>query len=35
MYALCLDVLAVKHDDMGFLVVYPDNGVVGGHGRLS
>jgi hypothetical protein len=26
---------AVKHQHMGFLVVYPDDGVVGGHGVLS
>jgi hypothetical protein len=33
--ALRFYMFAVKHQHMGFLVVYPDDGVVGGHGVLS
>jgi hypothetical protein len=30
--ALCFNMLAVKHQHMGFLVVEPHNGVKSGHG---
>jgi hypothetical protein len=33
--ALGLHVFAVKHHNVGFLVVYPDNGVKSAHGGLS
>ena len=35
MNALRLHMLAVKHQHMGFFVVYPDDGVKSGHGVFS
>jgi hypothetical protein len=32
--ALCLDMLTVKHQDVGFMVVHPDDGVEGAHGEF-